>query len=103
MWWGLDDYQGVETVYFFASRHQRPDIEELVASLAGTKRRIPQNYQTVAVAPVIPQTRGMVKVHDARPTAVSTEMGYSQKVTPTSFTTAFPGVDLVITRWFQHQ
>ena len=101
---GLDDYRGVETVYFFASHTRRMDIEDLVARLAGVERRVPERYQTVQVAAVIPQsrTRGMVKVHDARPVAMTTEFGSTQKVTPTAFSAAASDVDLVITRWFHH-
>jgi len=102
-WWGLDEYRGTETVYFVASHTQRADIEAAIAKLAGTERRVAADYQPVREAAVIPQTRGLVKVRPAPPTTVNTESGSAYEVTPTAFSTAVSGVDLVITRWFSHQ
>ena len=103
VWWGLDEFRGVETVYFIASHTRRTDIEEIISSLASTKRRLPEDYKTVQVAAVIPDTRGLVKVQSAAPTKIMTESDSTQEVTPTAFTAAVTGVDLVITRWFEHQ
>jgi hypothetical protein len=103
MWWGLDDFRGVETVYFFASYTRRTDIEQLVENLASTERRVPEDYRAVEIPPVIPPTRGMVKVSAASPTELTTMGGVQQEVTPTAFTAQLAGVDLVVTRWFHHQ
>jgi hypothetical protein len=103
MWWGLDEYRGVETVYFVASHNSRADIEDVIARMANTERRIPEDYRTVQQAAVIPQTRGLVKVQSGQPIAVQTQTGSTYEVTPTDFTSAVSGVDLVITRWFHHQ
>jgi len=103
IWWGLDDYRGVETVYFIASHTRRTDIEEIISSMANTTRRVPKDYKVVQVAAVIPDTRGLVKVHSAQASKVMTEAGSTFEYTPTAFTTAVSGVDLVITRWFLHQ
>jgi hypothetical protein len=103
VWWGLDEYRGIETIYFVASQTRRRDIEDVVTKMAGTKRRVPNDYQPVQKAAVIPQTRGLVKVQAAPATTVTTESGSTYAVTPTAFTSAVSGVDLVITRWFSHQ
>ena len=103
VWWGLDEYRGIETIYFVASQTRRTDIEDVITKLASIKRRVPKDYQPVQEAAVIPHTRGLVKVQAAPPTTVATESGSTYAVTPTAFTSAVSGVDLVITRWFSHQ
>ena len=103
VWWGLDEYRGIETVYFVASQTRRLDIEDAIAKMASIKRRIPKDYQPVQVAAVIPHTRGLVKVKAAPATTVTTESGTAYAVTPTAFSSVVSGVDLVITRWFSHQ
>jgi len=90
-------------VYFIASHTRRKDIEEIISSMANTPRRVPKDYKTVQVAAVIPDTRGLVKVQSAQPSTVTTESGSTYEFTPTAFTSAVTGTDLVITRWFSHQ
>ena len=103
IWWGLDEYRGTETIYFVASHSRRTDIEDVIARLASTERRIPEDYKTVQVPAVIPQTRGLVKVQSGKPVAIQAQSGTTHKVNPTDFTSAVSGIDLVVTRWFSHQ
>ncbi len=102
-WWGLDQYRGIEQVYFVASFRQRTDIESLLASLPdrrpGTRG---DGYQPVSEPTVIPVPKGLIKVQDAAPVSVSTSSGASVEVSPTSFAATVAGADLVVTRWFRH-
>ncbi|MYM62682.1 DUF4384 domain-containing protein [Pseudomaricurvus sp. HS19] len=103
-WWGLDEYQGVETIYFVASPRQRTDIEMAVASMVSAPRSVtPGNYRPVTQAAVIPQPRGLVKVQEAAPLEVTSTTGQRQMVEPTAFLASAAGADLIITRWFNHQ
>lgn len=103
-WWGLDEYQGVETIYFVASPRQRQDIETALASLSSQSRSVsPRDYLPVREAAVVPLPRGLVKVKEAAPVTITTTSGDQQTIAPTGFLSNFAGADLVITRWFNHQ
>jgi hypothetical protein len=102
-WWGLDDHRGVEQIYFIASHQRRPDIEDLVAQLAGQRPRLPADYRRVSEPAVVAMTRGLVQVQSAAPTSIATEYGTTQQFTPTSFQATVQDADLVITRWFRHE
>ena len=101
-WWGLDDYRGVEQIYFIASRERRRDIEDLVAQLAGQRPSVPSDFRPVREPAIVAMTRGLVQVQSAAPTAVQTEYGASQQFSPTLFQSTVQDADLVITRWFRH-
>jgi hypothetical protein len=102
-WWGLDEYRGVEQVYFIASRERQPDIEKLVAELAGQRPSVPASYRPVRHPAIVPVQRGLVQVQSAAPTVVPTGYGASEPVSPTLFQSTVAGADLVITRWFRHE
>lgn len=102
-WWGLDDYRGIEQVYFIASHERRRDIEDLVAQLAGQRPALPADYRPVREPAIVAMTRGLVQVQSAPPTAVPTEYGSEQQISPTLFKSTVADADLVITRWFRHE
>lgn len=102
-WWGLDDYRGIEQVYFIASRERRHDIERFVAQLAGRRPSVPADYRPVREAAIVPMQRGLVQVQSAAPTSVPTPSGVPQQISPTLFQSTVADADLVITRWFRHQ
>ncbi|UCG72319.1 MAG: DUF4384 domain-containing protein [Chromatiales bacterium] len=102
-WWGLDEQRGVEQIHFLASFRPRPDIEEVIARLAQQPRDVPDDYQAVTEPAIIPDTRGLVKVSDAQPVRIQSAANDAQEVTPTAFLTTAPGIDLAITRWFEHR
>lgn len=102
-WWGLDEYRGVEQVYFIASRERRPDIEDLVAQLAGQRPSLPASYRPVRQPAIVPTQRGLVQVQSAAPTVVPTEYDSGQQISPTQFQSTVADADLVITRWFRHE
>lgn len=99
-WWAMDSFTGVEQVFFVASYVPRPDIENVLDELGGAERNVdPDSYRPVNVAAVVPATRGLVKVK-ADPVPVA---GGAATITPSVFTSAEPGNELVITRWFNHR
>lgn len=102
-WWGLDEYRGIEQVYFIASRERRPDIERLVAELAGQRPNLAASYRPVRQPAIVPVGRGLVQVQSTAPTVVPTEYGAGQQITPTLFQSTVADADLVITRWFRHE
>jgi hypothetical protein len=103
IWWGLDDTRGIEHIYFIASRERRRDIEDLVAQMAGQRPSLPASYRAVREPAIVPVTRGLVQVQSAPPTAVSSDFGTPQQVSPTMFQSTVRDADLVITRWFRHE
>src|SRR5262249_10675169 len=70
-WYGLDQYKGVEQVFFIASRTPRQDIEGPLSQLAQTPRSaLPQNYRSVREAAQSDASRGLVKVQMGAPGTV---------------------------------
>src|SRR5207247_5073257 len=63
-WYGLDQYKGVEQVFFIASRGPRQDIENPLNQLARTARStLSKNFRAVREAAMPVQVmRGLVKV-----------------------------------------
>jgi hypothetical protein len=104
-WYGLDQYKGVEQVFFVASRTARQDIEGPLTQLAQTTRPAPpQNFRAVR-EPAMPSsvTRGLVKVQMGTPSAVQGESGQRYSFTPQAFASPSGADDVVVTRWFNHQ
>jgi len=103
-WWGLDNYPGVEQIYFVASYTRREDIEAAIEQMAAQPRKVTHGeYRAVAEPAVIPSVRGLVKVKARDSIVVLAANGIAQEVTPTSFFSETAGGELVITRWFKHQ
>jgi hypothetical protein len=103
-WYGLDQYKGVEQVFFIASRTPRQDIEGPLSQLAQTPRTAPpQNYRSVREAATSDASRGLVKVQMGAPSTVQGESGQRYNFTPQSFAAQSGADDVVITRWFNHQ
>jgi hypothetical protein len=100
-WYGLDQYKGVEQVFFVASRAARQDIEGPLTQLAQTPRSAPpQNYRSVR-EPAL--SRGLVKVQMGTPSTVQGESGQRYSFTPQAFAAQGSADDVVVTRWFNHQ
>jgi hypothetical protein len=103
-WYGLDQYKGVEQVFFIASRTPRQDIEGPLSQLAQTPRTAPpQNYRSVREAATSDASRGLVKVQMGAQSTVQGESGQRYNFTPQSFAAQSGTDDVVITRWFNHQ
>jgi len=107
-WWALDEFKGIEQVFFLASRHARADVEGLLREMAGIERSVaPTNFRSVQAPVVLPPVRGLVKVK-ARPVSVypagASQSGRPpQMITPTLFTTSSPTDQIVVSRWFHHE
>ena len=103
-WYGLDQYKGVEQVFFIASRTPRQDIDGPLSQLAQTPRTAPpQNYRSVREAATSDASRGLVKVQMGAQSTVQGESGQRYNFTPQSFAAQSGADDVVITRWFNHQ
>lgn len=103
-WYGLDQYKGVEQVFFVASRAPRADIEGPLSQLVQTPRTAPpQNFRAVREAAASDATRGLVKVQMGTPSTVQGESGQRYAFTPQAFASQGGADDVVVTRWFNHQ
>jgi hypothetical protein len=104
-WYGLDEYKGIEQVFFLASRQPRPDIDKLLGQLAKTGRSsLSRNYRPVREAAVPDAaTRGLVKVQMGTKSTVRSEAGQSYAFTPQAFAARQGADDVVVTRWFRHE
>jgi hypothetical protein len=101
-WWGLDDYRGVEQVHVLAGYVPRPEIEQLLDTLAAQPRRPPPDFRSVSEVAELPPTRGLVKVKDSPQVATTTTAG-RVAFTPTSFLGRADEVGVVVTRHFVHE
>ncbi len=99
-WYSLDQYRGVETIYFVASYQQRTDIEQILTRIAGRERSATAVPAKVEQAPVLPN--GFGAAQPGPPAVVKTESGETL-VTPTRFFPNQAGEDLRVTRWFRHE
>ncbi len=103
-WWGLDDFRGIEQVYFLATRTRKPEIESALAQMAGQLRRSEvRGYQSVKEPAIVRTERGMVKVTLADPVSIAASGGATQQVAPTNYLLDAAADGLVITRWFEHR
>jgi hypothetical protein len=102
-WYGLDQYKGVEQVFFIASRGPRKDIENPLNQLAQTARSsLTKNFRSVREA-VQPAMRGLVKVQMPAQDSVQSESGQRFSFAPQAFAAQPGSDDVVITRWFNHE
>jgi len=99
-WFTVDQYRGIETIFFVASYSKRTDLEEVLASMTGKERPAITPPAQVEVPPIIPN--GFGKTQSAQPTLVRSESGQPAQVTPTTYIAGQAGEDLRVTRWFKH-
>ncbi len=105
-WLSLDQFKGIETLFFVASPDKRQDIEDLLASIAGKERHPKATPQQVTEAPIIP-----AGYHRSQPSSTpfiigqkaSSPQGQDQGLIPTTYFTQKAGEALRITRWFRHE
>jgi len=101
-WFSLDQYKGIETVFFVASPEKRQDIENILASIAGRERHPKAKPQQVTEAPIIPA--GFHRSQQSTTPFTSGQDGSSdQGLMPTTYFTQKAGEALRITRWFRHE
>jgi hypothetical protein len=101
-WFSLDQFKGIETIFFVASQEKRQDLEEILQSITGHERPATETPQQVTKVAMVPYGVG-----GARPSAkgfnLSAESGPDQTIMPTSYFSKTAGEDLRLTRWFRHE
>lgn len=102
-WFPLDEYRGIETLYFLASYQPRPDLENLLADLAAQERPAVTTASAARVTEEAVITRGVGRRRAGRATAVLSSTGETHSVRPTAFEAAMRASDFVVTRWFRHE
>ncbi|MCA9472744.1 MAG: DUF4384 domain-containing protein [Nitrospirales bacterium] len=101
-WFSLDQFKGVETLFFIASNGPRQDIEDIFKSIMGRERPASATPQQVTQAAIIPNGYG--GAHPSQtPFDITLASGGQHEIVPTSFLAKTAGEDLRITRWFRHQ
>ncbi|MGB0911190.1 MAG: DUF4384 domain-containing protein [Nitrospirales bacterium] len=101
-WFSLDQFQGIETIFFVASQQKRDDIETIMARIGGHERSPLATPHQVTEAPIIPQGFAGAK-RSRSPFAIQTGFQQGQHLLPTTFFTKTAGEALRVTRWFRHQ
>ncbi len=100
-WFSLDQYKGIETLFFVASKERRLDLEQILKTITGRERSPLEKPVGVSEPAIIPNGFSQARPSTS-PVAFSTSQG-SQELIPTTFFAKTAGEDLRITRWFRHQ
>ena len=101
-WFSLDQFKGIETIFFVASQEKRADIETIMTRISGHERNPSDTPQQVTEAPIIPQ--GFAGARRSRsPFAIQTDVQQDHQLLPTTFFANTAGEALRVTRWFRHQ
>lgn len=101
-WFSLDQFKGIETIFFVATQQKRDDIEQIMARIGGRERSPRDTPDQVTEAPIIPQ--GFTGTRRSRsPFAIQTGLQEGQQLLPTTFFANTAGEALRVTRWFRHQ
>jgi hypothetical protein len=105
-WLSLDQFKGIETIFFVASPEKRQDIEDILASIAGKERHPRETPQQVTEAPIIPA--GFHRSQPSRTPFIIGQQSHSpqgqdQGLIPTTYFTQKAGEALRVTRWFRHE
>jgi hypothetical protein len=105
-WLSLDQFKGIETLFFVASPNKRQDIEDILASIAGKERHPKATPQQVTEAPIIPAGYHRSQL-SSTPFIIgqrsSSPQGQDQGLIPTTYFTQKAGEALRVTRWFRHE
>lgn len=103
-WLYLDDYRGVETLYFVASRTPLADLEAVLAELEGRERSFRADIaEPATVGEPTEITRGLAGVRPGRAQGIVATDGTAHAVESQAFLAELAAGDLVVTRWFRHQ
>lgn len=105
-WYGLDQYTGLQHIYFYVSEKRHHKLEALLYGFASKPPPEPTEgtIYTVREPTIIENNavrgRGLTGLAPPRLVEVETGEGRSQEILTSSATTGTPGEDLVITRVF---
>jgi len=105
-WLSLDQFKGIETIFFVASPEKRQDIEDILATIAGKERHPKETPQQVTQAPIIPTGFHRSQM-STTPFIIGQQspspQGQDQGLIPTTYFTQKAGEALRVTRWFRHE
>ena len=101
-WFSLDQFKGIETIFFVASQEKRQDLEEILQSITGRERPASETPQQVTKVAMVPYGVGGAR-QSAKPFSLSGGSGQDQTIMPTSYFSKTAGEDLRLTRWFRHE
>ncbi len=101
-WFSLDQFKGIETIFFVASHERRPDIEKILTAITGRERHPAEKPMAVSEPSIIPNGFSGARPA-AAPFAFNTSQHSQQELLPTTYFVKTAGEDLRITRWFRHQ
>jgi hypothetical protein len=102
-WFYLDDYRGVENLYFVASREPMPELERVLGEIAAMKREFRQDLERPALVDAPGElTRGLAGTRQGH-TAVEASDGEQHEVASQAFISELAAGDMVVTRWFRHE
>ena len=101
-WFSLDQYQGIETIFFVASQERRPDLEKILTKITGRERHPSEKPASVTEPAIIPLGYSGAKASRS-PFAIQTSQEQKQQLISTTFFVQTAGEALRVTRWFHHQ
>lgn len=101
-WFSLDQFKGIETVFFVASPDKRQDIEDILGSIGGRERHPATAPQQVIEAPIIP-AGFFGRQQSTTPFTLGQSSASDQDLMPTTYFTQKAGQALRVTRWFRHE
>ncbi len=101
-WFSLDQYKGIETIFFVVSQDKRQDIEEILQSITGRERPASESPQQVTKVAMVPYGVGGARP-SAKPFNLSGGSEQDHTIIPTSYLAQTAGQDLRLTRWFRHE
>jgi hypothetical protein len=101
-WFSLDQFKGIETIFFVASHGRRPDIEQILTTITGRERHPAEKPMAVSEPAIIPNGYSGARPGSA-PFAFKTSQRSQQELLPTTYFVKTAREDLRITRWFRHQ
>jgi len=101
-WFSLDQFKGIETIFFVASHGRRQDIEKILTTITGRERSPLEKPQAVSEPAIIPNGYSGARPGSS-PFAFQTSQNQQQELLPTTYFVKTAGEDLRITRWFRHQ
>jgi hypothetical protein len=101
-WFRLDQFRGIEDLFFVASPNQRQDIEEILQSITGRERSATTTPQQVTKFSRVPYGVGGIRP-GTKTFGLSSGSGQDQPLLFTSYFEQKAGQDLRLTRWFRHE
>jgi Domain of unknown function (DUF4384) len=101
-WFSLDQFKGIETIFFVVSQDKRQDIEEILQSITGHERPASESPHQVTKVAMVPDGVGGTRP-SAKPFGLSEGSGPDHAIIPTSYLAQQAGQDLRLTRWFRHE